>query len=72
MIIGIGLAFAVLVSLAGGNPEAGIGLGGAAAMIGLAFFVNAMMLRHSTVSPPPRRSGRAEGRPPSSSSTPDL
>jgi hypothetical protein len=72
MMIGIGLAFAVLVSLAGGNPEAGIGIGGAAAMIGMAFFVNAMMLRHSTVSPPQRRSSRADGRSPSSSSPPDL
>ncbi len=74
MIIGIGLAFAVLVSLAGGNPEAGVGVGGAAAMIGVAFFVNAMMLRHSTVSAPPSPPTlrRAEPRGPSSSSTPDL
>jgi hypothetical protein len=69
MIIGIGVAFALLVSLAGGAPQAGVGVGGAAAVIGVAFFVNALMLRHSTPNTsarPPLR--RAE--PPSSSSSP--
>ena len=74
MIIGIGVAFAMLVSLAGGNPAAGVGVGGAAAVIGIAFFVNALMLRSSTpprpAAPPPLR--RAEPPASSSSTTPDL
>jgi hypothetical protein len=76
MIIGIGVAFAMLVSLAGGNPEAGIGVGGAAAVIGVAFFVNAMMLRNAAPKTPPPRPPFRRAEPPSSTSssstTPEL
>ena len=76
MIIGLGVAFATLVSFAGGNFGAGIGVGGAAAVIGVAFFVNALMLRNSTPQPPPVRRPLRRAEPPSSSSssstTPEL
>jgi hypothetical protein len=44
MMIGIGFALAVLISLTGERPNVGIGLGGAFAVIGVAFFINARML----------------------------
>ena len=56
MMIGLGLAFMFLVSVAAGAPEAGIGVGGAFALLGVAFFVNSVMLsRHQ----PPRPAARA-------------
>jgi hypothetical protein len=44
MMIGIGFALAVLISLTGERPSVGLGLGGAFAVIGAAFFINARML----------------------------
>ena len=47
IMIGLGLAYFFLVAFAVRNPEIGIGVGGAFATIGAAFFVNALMLQRS-------------------------
>jgi hypothetical protein len=47
VMIGLGLAYFFLVTFAVKNPEIGIGVGGAFAMIGASFFANAMMLQRS-------------------------
>jgi hypothetical protein len=51
--MGIGAALWFLITFAGGAPETGFGLGGAVAVLGIAFYVNSQLeLRHAT----PRRS----------------
>lgn len=47
VMIGLGLAYFFLVTFAVRSPEIGIGVGGAFATIGGAFFANAMMLQRS-------------------------
>ena len=47
MMIGLGFAFIFLLSFTVGEPGIGIGIGGAFALIGAAFFVNALMLNRS-------------------------
>ncbi|HXW08825.1 MAG TPA: DUF6249 domain-containing protein [Vicinamibacterales bacterium] len=44
IMIGLGLAFMVLVSFAAGAPEAGVGIGGAFAVLGAAFVFNAALM----------------------------
>lgn len=69
MMIGLGLAFLVLVSLAGASPTIGAGIGLAFAVLGAAFLANAMMLSRSQgyLSPPsppsPTSSSKAHSRP---------
>jgi hypothetical protein len=74
MMIGLGLAFMSLVSIAAGAAEVGVGVGGAFALIGAAFFVNSALLRKSALqrppAPPPLR--RAEPRVPPAPPAPDL
>jgi hypothetical protein len=54
MMIGLGFAFMFLLSFTAGEPGVGVGIGGAFALIGAAFFVNALMLdRSQPYSPPP-------------------
>jgi Flp pilus assembly protein TadB len=53
MMIGLGFAFMFLVSLAAGEPGVGVGIGGAFALIGAAFFVNAVMLSRANPAYPP-------------------
>ena len=43
MLIGIGLGLIVLLSFAAGLPESGVGIGGALAVLGAAFYVNGML-----------------------------
>jgi hypothetical protein len=43
MMIGIGLGMMFLITFAGGAPGVGVGIGGAFAILGGAFFVNAML-----------------------------
>lgn len=52
IVVGIGLALATIVSVAGGSPEAGIGVGGAIVILGLAFIVRSLVIR--TPEPEPR------------------
>jgi hypothetical protein len=61
MMIGLGFAFMFLLTFAARSPEAGIGIGGAFALLGAAFFVNALMLNRSqpyAPPPPPQRQPR--------------
>jgi hypothetical protein len=72
VMIGLGLAFMVLISIAAEAPEAGVGIGGAFAVLGAAFLFNSMLLdrrrshepsrapdypRRSAVEPPTRDPG---------------
>jgi Flp pilus assembly protein TadB len=53
MMIGLGLAFMFMISFAAGVPSVGIGIGGAFALLGAAFFANAVMLNRSQPYVPP-------------------
>ena len=76
ILVGMGIGLAFLISLAGGEPEIGIGIGGAFAILGCSFFINAMLAsgRRSYVPPytppynspyhPPRPTMRSDQPPP--------
>jgi hypothetical protein len=51
MMIALGIAFIFLVGFAGGEPDVGIGVGGAFAVLGAAFFLNALLLSRSRPEP---------------------
>jgi Domain of unknown function (DUF6249) len=53
LLIGLGLALVFLLSFAAGEPEIGVGVGGAFIVVGAAFVVNAMMLIRSKAQEPP-------------------
>lgn len=57
VVVGIGLALTFLVGFAGGSLEAGIGLGGAIAILGGAFIVRSLVVRQAqpTASSHPHR-----------------
>jgi hypothetical protein len=57
IVIGLGLALMTVVSIAGGSPEAGVGVGGAIAIIGVAFVVRSQLVRPQI--PPPSDSTRS-------------
>ena len=48
VIIGVGLALMTLISVAGASPEAGVGVGGAIAIVGAAFIARSIVVK-----PPP-------------------
>lgn len=53
VVIAVGLGLMSIVSIAGGSPEVGVGLGGAIVVVGAAFVAIGMLARmHSTESPP--------------------
>jgi hypothetical protein len=52
IIVAFGLGLMTVVSIAGGSPEVGVGLGGGIAILGGAFIVNSMVTR-GHASPPP-------------------
>ena len=54
IVVGIGLALATMISLAGGSPEIGLGVGGAIAIVGGAFIARSVFVRPQ-VSPEPSR-----------------
>ncbi len=53
--VGVGLGLMLLIGVAGGTPDAGIGVGGAVAILGAAFIVNGYLQRsgHVPASVPP-------------------
>ena len=61
--MGIGLGLALMIAFAGNDVNAGVGVGGFIAIIGLAFFINGLFGRryHPPAAPPPMRDG---GEPP--------
>lgn len=59
IVVGLGLALATIIAVAGESPEAGIGVGGAIAILGGAFIVRSIVVRpdlppanHGPVKPP--------------------
>jgi hypothetical protein len=65
--MGVGFGLMLMIGVAGGAPEAGIGVGGFLVIIGLAFFFNSYLTRYD---PPPSRPGPPSSRP-SPSGPPD-
>jgi hypothetical protein len=49
--VGVGLGLMLLIGVAGGTPDAGIGIGGAVAILGAAFIVNGYLQRSAHVPP---------------------
>src|SRR5688572_767779 len=45
IVVGLGLALMTIISIAGGSPEAGVGVGGAIVIIGAAFIVRSLVIR---------------------------
>ena len=75
LMIGLGLGMMVLLTFAAEAPEIGVGVGGAFALLGAAFFVNAALLgRPSNYQPPrdwqSRPTSRTSGPPEPPSSAP--
>jgi hypothetical protein len=64
ILMGFGLGMIMLLTFAAESPEIGVGVGGAFALLGAAFFVNAAMLSKS---PGPQTPNEWRSRPPSSS-----
>jgi hypothetical protein len=67
--LGLGLALMMLLSVAAGQPEAGVGVGGAFAVLGVVFLFNSFLPsrgRRASWPPsvPPRRPDRARQAPP--------
>lgn len=57
IVVAIGLGLMTIVSIAGGSPEAGVGVGGAIVILGLAFIANSLVSRNTVPDalPPVRR-----------------
>jgi uncharacterized protein DUF6249 len=45
IIVGMGLALMTIISIAGGAPDVGIGIGGAIVVVGAAFIVRSLVVR---------------------------
>jgi hypothetical protein len=54
IVVGLGLALMMIVSVAGGSPESGVGIGGAIVIVGAAFIVRSLVVRPDPPSSPPR------------------
>ncbi len=71
--LGLGLGMLMLITFAAGSPEVGLGIGGAFALLGAAFLVNAMLIarnealtmRSSFPAAPPARRAAPPSEPPS-------
>jgi Domain of unknown function (DUF6249) len=69
-LIGIGLGLMLLISVAGGAPDAGLGVGGFIAVMGLAFFLNSWFEnRHQSM---PRTNAPSSEQPPAPRSGPSA
>jgi len=47
IVVGLGLALATIISIAGESPAVGVGVGGAIAILGGAFIVRSLLVRHN-------------------------
>jgi hypothetical protein len=52
-IVGLGMGLMLIIGVAGGAPDAGVGVGGAIVVLGLAFVANGYLQRASQPLPPP-------------------
>ena len=59
LVVGFGLAMMTIISLAAGEPEVGLGVGGAVAVLGAAFLVRGVVVREP---PPPETYAPPEDR----------
>jgi hypothetical protein len=55
IVIAVGLGLMTIVSIAGGSPGAGIGVGGAIAILGVALIVNSLVSANTVSDAPPPR-----------------
>jgi hypothetical protein len=71
IMIGFGLGLMMLISFAGEAPDIGIGVGGAFALLGVAFYVNGVLSSRQDVyqMPSSSRGGSQDERPGSTSNT---
>lgn len=57
IVVGLGFALMMIISVAAGAPDAGIGIGGAIVIVGAAFIVRSFVVRpesqNSSLPPPP-------------------
>lgn len=65
-LMGVGFGLMLLIGVAGDNPSSAIGVGGFIVVIGLAFFINSLLVRNDPVPPPPPPDGPS-GEPPHAS-----
>jgi len=54
IVVGLGLALMVIISIAGGAPDSGVGIGGAIVIVGAAFIVRSLVIRPEVPSAAPR------------------
>jgi hypothetical protein len=54
IVVGLGLALMTIISVAGGSPDSGIGIGGAIVIIGAAFIVRSLVVRPEVPPAAPR------------------
>ena len=54
IIVGLGLALMSIISIAGGAPDVGVGIGGAIVIVGGAFVVRSLVVRSESPSSTPR------------------
>ena len=62
-LMGVGLGLMVLIGIAGGSPETGVGVGGFLVILGLAFFVNSRLEKDHEPSRPSGSSPPITSRP---------
>lgn len=56
-LIGVGFGLMMMIGIAGGNPQAGVGVGGFLVILGAAFFVNSLFDARQEPAAPGRRTG---------------
>ena len=54
IIVGMGFALMMIISVAGASPDAGVGIGGAIVIVGAAFIVRSLVVRSDAPPPTPR------------------
>ena len=60
VVVAMGLSLMTIISIAGGSPETGVGVGGAIAIVGVGFIVNSQVSRYT----PPGSAPPSAGMPP--------
>jgi hypothetical protein len=53
-LMGVGFGLMLLIGVAGENPSSAVGVGGFVVLIGVAFFINSLLVRYDPPPPPPR------------------
>jgi hypothetical protein len=53
IVVGLGFALMIIIGIAAGTPDVGVGVGGAIVVVGAAFIVRSMVVRPQSSSPAP-------------------